>query len=230
MYLYIARHGQTGGNVGSDRSQDPFLTELGRRQAEALGRRMSKIRLDAVICSLLTRSVETAAPTARMQAGGPIPVEILADMSENGTMPWYPGRPMAELNAICPTAVACPDPAPDGGRAWCLPEKERNFLERAQRVILYVKSRWDVDSDAKILLVGHGGFNQKLLAAALGLGAVEDTSFSQDNGCLNLVHFSHHKKDGEEHSRLVFANDVSHLVNAGISTGNRFDPASQIEA
>jgi probable phosphoglycerate mutase len=53
-YLYLARHGEAEGESGG-------LTARGRRQAELLGARLSRVRLAEVTHSPLTRAAETAA-------------------------------------------------------------------------------------------------------------------------------------------------------------------------
>ena len=62
MRLIVVRHGRTPFNVeGRFTGQlDIPLDELGERQAEALGRRLSETRLDAVVSSDLGRARATA--------------------------------------------------------------------------------------------------------------------------------------------------------------------------
>ena len=79
MILYIARHGESRGNTGEDNGPDPILSEKGLAQAQLLGERMKKIKLDAVFSSPLTRAVQTAEETARLQQ---TEVEILPDCYE----------------------------------------------------------------------------------------------------------------------------------------------------
>ncbi len=67
MVLYIARHGESLGNTGEDLGPDPALSEKGMLQAELLGKRMHKFRLDGIFASPLTRAVQTANKTAELQ-------------------------------------------------------------------------------------------------------------------------------------------------------------------
>ena len=60
--LFLVRHGQVASNrdlryVGS---RDETLTELGRRQAEALAALLAAVRIDAVLSSPLARALATA--------------------------------------------------------------------------------------------------------------------------------------------------------------------------
>ena len=60
--IYLVRHGETQGNL-DDKAQghlDVPLTETGRLQAKAVGKRLSDIEFDAVYCSDLERALDTA--------------------------------------------------------------------------------------------------------------------------------------------------------------------------
>ncbi|MBI2120082.1 MAG: histidine phosphatase family protein [Parcubacteria group bacterium] len=65
--IYFIRHGQTEGNL-SEKSQLPEapLSEEGRRQAEYVAERFSRIHADAVIASPYLRTKETAEPLAKI--------------------------------------------------------------------------------------------------------------------------------------------------------------------
>ncbi len=55
--LYLIRHAQSEGNTGEDLTTgDPDLTDVGRVQAERLGKRMKDARLDALYASPLRRT------------------------------------------------------------------------------------------------------------------------------------------------------------------------------
>ena len=73
MLLYIIRHGDPLYNPDS-------LTEKGRQQAEALGRRLTVHGLDQVFCSPMIRAQQTAAPACRLLGLTP---EILDWTSED---------------------------------------------------------------------------------------------------------------------------------------------------
>ena len=58
MILYIIRHGEPG--------HDGALTEKGRKQAEAVGRRLEKAKIDKVFTSPILRAMQTSEPTCRL--------------------------------------------------------------------------------------------------------------------------------------------------------------------
>jgi len=139
--LWVVRHGQSAGNVARDaadeaaldrivlsgRDVDVPLSDLGRRQAHALGERFSreKHRPDVVLCSPYLRAIETA----RMfkQAGGCDPDEpicmderlrekefgILDGLTTRGVASVFPDQ--AEFRRILGKFYH----RPPGGESWC---------------------------------------------------------------------------------------------------------------
>lgn len=65
--IYLIRHAEAEGNLyrRMHGQYDSGITELGRRQIEALGRRFQDVHLDAVYASDLCRTMETAAVLCR---------------------------------------------------------------------------------------------------------------------------------------------------------------------
>ena len=67
--ITLVRHGETQGNL-DDKAQGHFdapLTDLGRRQAKALGERLAETEFDAVYSSDLQRAVDTASAIIDLQ-------------------------------------------------------------------------------------------------------------------------------------------------------------------
>lgn len=96
MILYIARHGESEGNTGKDKGSDPCLTAFGVKQAQLLGKRMEKIRLDCILSSPLVRAVGTAKETAKYQHKEIEIIESLAEV-ENGETPEHAYRRAEEI-------------------------------------------------------------------------------------------------------------------------------------
>jgi len=61
MEIYVLRHGQTFSNINHKiQGQTPGeLTELGKKQASLLGKKLSKIKFDEIYCSDLNRTKQT---------------------------------------------------------------------------------------------------------------------------------------------------------------------------
>ena len=69
MLLFYVRHG--------DPTYDPdCLTALGRRQAEAVGRRLATFGVDKIFSSTSTRALQTAQPTCEMLKKELTPLEF----------------------------------------------------------------------------------------------------------------------------------------------------------
>ena len=85
--IYLIRHSQAQGNRYRmmQGSWDGEITNLGRRQIEALAERFSKIPVDAVYSSDLTRAVLTAEAAARH---GKLPIQTRTALRELDVGPW----------------------------------------------------------------------------------------------------------------------------------------------
>ena len=85
--VYLIRHGEAEGNLYR-RMQGQYngdLTDLGRRQIEALGRRFQNVRLDAVYSSDLSRAMETGAVLCRPRG---LPLRTDPRLREVCVGPW----------------------------------------------------------------------------------------------------------------------------------------------
>lgn len=72
--IYFVRHGETESNVAvtvSGAGTDAILTENGRRQAQKTGRDLKDKSIELMICSPMTRTVETARIIAKEIGYGP---------------------------------------------------------------------------------------------------------------------------------------------------------------
>lgn len=82
LRLMLVRHGETPSNVRhvlDSRPPGPPLTELGRRQADALAERLADDPVVAVYASTAIRAQETAEPVAKHHG---LPVDVLDGVHE----------------------------------------------------------------------------------------------------------------------------------------------------
>ena len=82
MRIYFVRHGQSEANVQrviSNRDLPHHLTDLGRRQAEALAQSLAEVPLAAIYSSPIVRAVETAHLVAVSKG---LPVQIADALRE----------------------------------------------------------------------------------------------------------------------------------------------------
>ena len=174
LRIYLARHGQTDWNA-EGRLQgitDTDLNETGRGQARALAERLDGIELDAIYSSALSRSRETAEIVA---AGRP--VENLAGLNEQA-VGVFEGKLVAEVRDDFLRRYSDPEDSLDGG------ESETQHQARVGEALDAILAAHPA---GRILIVGHGGTNSKLLGALLDLPADEARDIHQANDELFLV-------------------------------------------
>jgi len=193
MRLYLVRHGQSEGNLGSPRS-DPPLTETGRRQASLVADRLSREGIETLLCSPLLRSIETALIISKEIGVHPA---ILPDLMEswNGAE----ATPASEIAARFPDLhVNIPE------RWWPGPEDEEDLYERARRVERRIRSMGE-DKDENVVAVSHGTFGAVLISTFLGAPPCGYTRFSQHNCCISVLDIHPGR------AKLYRGNDVCHL-------------------
>jgi len=212
--LIITRHGESLNNLpGSTWIPDPDLSPRGLSQARLLGERFAGTHIDALVTSPLLRTLRTANEISVCKNG--MPVHILHELVEIGTD--YPTRSYARAQEICPAVLPYEDTAGPGdyGDSYGLAIKDPYYLlSRGLRVISRVRQMFEPGS--AVVLVGHVGINQRLLAAALRISLPPGLKIAQDNTCVNVIEYSA-GEDGREAVRLVMLNDTSHLQD-GLNT------------
>jgi probable phosphoglycerate mutase len=179
LRLFLVRHGQVASNrdlryVGS---RDEALTDLGRRQAEALGELLAPLPIEAVLSSPLRRARDTATAIATA-AGRPLTVDDrLREQSfgswEGLSRDEVKGRSTGDAELLA-TWERSAEVAPPGGES----------LHSVQRRVLALVEELGAGADGGpagggvgagsselpwIVLVSHVGPIKALLAAALDL-------------------------------------------------------------
>ena len=155
--LYFVRHGESEANARRvfAGQQDSPLTLAGRGQAEAVARVLSRIRVDRVVSSDLSRSRDTAEVIAR---GHGVPVEPFPELREIdvGEMA---GRTWDEAHGLTQWHE-------DGFVQWPGGESLDEVLARALPAVQRIAR----ESDGKtVVIVGHGGVTRILVSHFLGL-------------------------------------------------------------
>ena len=198
--LFLVRHGATTLSA-EDRfagSTDVELSDEGRLQAEALGRRLANDNIVAAYCSPLGRTVETAALITRALGLRPEPRDGLREIAHGH----WEGLTRAEVEAQYAAEYASweLDPftfAPEGG------ESGLSVLSRALPVIRAIVV---AHQDQNVLVVSHKATLRLIISSLLGfdMRGYRDR-LDQHPACLNVVDF----KDPVR-ARLMLFNDVSH--------------------
>jgi len=161
--LILARHGETAWNAERryQGQADVPLSEKGRRQAAALGQRLSGEELHAIYASDLQRAWDTAEIVAQPH---PLAVRCEPRLREIDFGAWD-GLTRAEIERRYPQALAAweADPLSAG------PPGGENLGRVSARVQAALGDLVHAHQEQTVLLVAHGGSLQVLLCLALGL-------------------------------------------------------------
>ena len=180
--IYLMRHGETlyqrvanEGALGNG-----TLTERGREQIAAVSLLLRGVPLDAIYASPLERARETAAIVA---AENGLDVRIVPELSEiipsDETLAQKSLTGIfKEIRRFFQTYDADWDERYLGGESF------RQVYDRAGRLL---RNLLDLDDWTTLLLVGHGGVNNALLAHATGTTGGRILNVEQDFGCINVI-------------------------------------------
>lgn len=177
LRVYLARHGQTDGNLNR-RAQgwtDTPLNETGRTHAALLAERLNGVRLDGIYSSTLSRSRETADTVAK---GRSVTVRSLPGLREVGL-----GR-FEDLALDDPLLKQRPrgeERGPDEG------ESPGQVAARVNGAIAEIRK---THATGTVLIVGHAGANGYALRALLDKTAQQMGQVGvQDNDELYMIEF-----------------------------------------
>ncbi len=205
--IYLIRHGDAlpdAAEVVGQGYDEQGLSDLGRRQAQALAERFRAISLGAIYSSPLGRARQTAEAIAQVSGHG---VQIDSELREValGPIGVAPGtdtsreevarllrdrlREIAEVAVSSGKWSSIPGSEPSG-------ELRRRVTEAVERIALEHPSQ-------RVVVVSHGGAINAYLAGVLGIE--RDYFFPAANTSISVVRIK-----GQRH--MLFAlNDVSHL-------------------
>jgi broad specificity phosphatase PhoE len=199
-FLIFARHGETVDNARGVTQGWGYsaLSDLGKGQVKALGRRMAGVDLNSIYASPLPRAVTTAEAVSG-QSGHE--VKQLEDLREMNCGRWE-GVPFLKIRdeekEIYRTWVGDPAfPCPDGESLVDVQAR----LERAIATILDENS----DPESTVLVVSHGTAIRIAATTLLDLPIAAARGFMQDNTAINVF---------ERRGRRFLLrswNDTSHL-------------------
>lgn len=163
--LFLARHGQTSGNVagvlrGADSRHDE-LTAEGQAQARALADKIAALDPDSprVYASTYTRTQQTAAPIAQLLG---VPVTVLDGIQEIDPGEWR-GRPYSDLKTHFDELIG-----PDDRVSFPGGESQGEVADRFEAALHTVLAR-----PGTPIVVSHGGALTSVLIRLLRLPVVE---------------------------------------------------------
>jgi 2,3-bisphosphoglycerate-dependent phosphoglycerate mutase len=206
MRLFIVRHGQTSWNV-LGRAQghtDIGLNETGRDQANQLAKQFTDTGIGELLCSDLSRAIDTARPIS--EASG-VPLSIRKELRERKFGEWEGKSFAAYSQWVEEVARAENLPItqirPKGGESF------QDVWRRLDPIVAEIDS-----TSQNLAVVSHGGTCSMLLAKLL-LGTVESSrSFRFKNATVTELN---RRADG--YYQLIRYADDSHLhSDAGVTT------------
>jgi len=190
--IYLARHGETTWSLTGQHTglTDLALTELGERNAQRLGGRLSGIVFERVFTSPLRR----ARRTCELAGFGAV-AEIDPNLLE-----WnygdYEGRRSVEIHAERPDWQLFRDGAPGG-------ESPEQVAERADRVVDRLRA-----VSGNVLIFSSGHFLRVLAGSWIGIEPYEARSLMLSTGSLSVLGYEHNL----EQPVIKLWNDTNHLL------------------
>jgi probable phosphoglycerate mutase len=179
LRVYLVRHGQALSNLDPTPDLPPeqldHLTELGKRQGEAVGRALTGRGVSAVLSSPASRASETAQAVARQIGVGSPSVEVRLQPMALGRTP--DGRPLAwEQRTLEWQAGRDPSPA------------EGESLERVgERVSALVRALARSRRGTSVVLVAHSEVIGAYLGHVRGTPAPKRHPPGIRNGSISVV-------------------------------------------
>jgi broad specificity phosphatase PhoE len=228
LTVVLTRHGLTDRSLPEQhlgQHIDISLNDAGRRQAQALAKRLSAVAFDRVLSSPLFRAQETAEILAR-----DIPVETDPRLKEMDYGAWE-GLSYDQIDAtqavarreweLAPDRLACP--GGESGNDVAL--RVRGFLND----LIDDHRRWHARAKFRaatatpggiappparqVLVVAHSSTNRVLMCVALGTDVRDYRKrFVQSQANLTVLRWE--ADDGPEDAKLLVANDLGHLHRA----------------
>ena len=177
MRFLLVRHGATLNNAEARYTgqSDVPLSELGERQAVAVGKRLASETLDVIVSSDLQRARLTARAIAHHHA---LPVWEDADLREAALGKWE-GLTFAEVALRDADLVARRHIDPD-----CAPPGGETFIQLRDRVVRALE-RWQTRYPrATMLWVTHGGVMEVLVCHLLDIDLKHRRQFRHYNASI----------------------------------------------
>jgi probable phosphoglycerate mutase len=170
-HAVLVRHGETEWSANGRHTShtDLPLTDTGRAQAVAVGRRLAGRRFARVFTSPMRRARDTC------ELAGFGSVAVLDDDLHEWDYGIYEGRTSAEVHEEAPGWSVWDGPTPQG-------ESAAEVAARANRVIATLH---EIDGD--VLVFAHGHFLRALGARWVGLGADHGRRFRLDTATLSTL-------------------------------------------
>lgn len=223
MLAYFVRHAESLSNLKQTDSLNAGLSDLGRRQADALADRMANADLKAIYASPYIRCIETAIPLAERLS---LPIRIRPELCEFHHLP--PGKvapnelaTIEEISKAHPLVSECPDFG-DAFEWTATDEPFEALLARTRRFATFLKSHWTAHE--AVVAFSHGSPIARIIDAWLSDATGPSFRFIIDNAAVSAARFHAHV------SSLVCLNEVSHLTGMPAPSAANYTDQRTIKA
>lgn len=207
MNIYFVRHGESEGNKANyHQTADTPLTELGRKQAKAIARRMPKYSIDLVYASPMSRARETAEIIANKLN---VEVELWNELHELLRPTVLRGKPASDFKSKQIDSLIWENFHDENWKH----SDEENFKDINLRAGKVVEHLLKYHRNQNVLCVSHGTFIKAIVMKMLFGDELNPKIFSQ------FRYHSHVANTGISHCEyadkwgwsLISWNDTTHL-------------------
>lgn len=223
MLLYIIRHGEPG--------HDGALTEKGRKQAEAVGKRMYNTKIDRIFTSPILRARQTAEPACRMLGLDATIEEWAHEIGDERLAP-MPDGTMKSVSLVQNTvyrengnqdlpfdkAYEC-DYIRDSQMKKAVDYIEKNGNEFLERLgYRYENGVYKIlkPSDEKVALFCHAAFSRAWISVLLHIPLhIMWAGFDYEHSGVTVIEFENNENGVTAPTCLRYS-DTSHLYAEGI--------------
>jgi glucosyl-3-phosphoglycerate phosphatase len=210
--VYFVRHGQSADNVAPVfQSPDSSLNEKGRKQADSIAQRVSKLSFDALIASPIERAKQTAETIAKVTGKKAKYSELFVERVKPD---YINGKPYADEKANMlwrewKKSLHTPGLRVEDG------ENFDDLIARADKALAFLQDR----SEQSLVVVTHGYFLRTIVARVLLGDLLSGEAFrniqrtaTMENTGLTVLQY---RESLEEKPawRLWIYNDHAHLAD-----------------
>lgn len=208
MHLYMIRHGQSYVNLRSwkNGNTDEGLTDLGKRQAAALAAWLpgKLFEIDALYCSTMKRTRETAAPLLEAYD---TPIRYDDRLREVGNnrfdhAPW-PSEDLPEYGEFWGSERPFSSITPDR-------EGGESFMHFRVRVGTFMEELIERHRGETVVVICHGGVIEAAHGHIFNIGPWQRCEVWTKN--TGIAHFEYVEHPGRESWRLHYHNRFEHLL------------------
>lgn len=197
--LILLRHGETTSNIKEiyQGQGDGVLSATGKEQAFAAAAFFSKIKIDSIFCSDLSRAYDTAKIVARHHRSKIIKMKALRERFYGE----WEGLRFDEIDKKYKSLYRKWLKNPDRAKIPCAETLE----ELQKRGLSAIKKIQRSSKGKTVLIVAHGGTNRAILFHYLGLDLNNFWKIRQNNCCYNVIEFK------KPYPKVVTVNNTCYL-------------------